>query len=105
MKWLAGTLWEEGWTSFEVGVIAHVIHEKNISLQTIAIIEITLFNNNKLNKITDVPVLFNPFSLLDKHCMLTVYVSSPHYVFNSITHMDTFYLLLLISFMANSIFL
>lgn len=43
------------------------------------------------NKMKDVPVLkFSPYSLPDKHCMLTVYFSSPHYVFNSITHMDTF---------------
>lgn len=68
MKWLAGTLWEEEWTSFEVGVIAHVIHEKNMPLQSIAVIGITLFNNNKLNEMTNVPVLkFSPYSLLDKH--------------------------------------
>lgn len=65
---------EERWTSCEVGVIAHVIREKNIPLQSIAVITITLFNNSKLNKMTYVPVLtFSPYSLLDKHCMSTVY--------------------------------
>lgn len=46
----------KGWASFEVGVIAHVIHEKNIPLQSIAVIGITLFNNNKLKKMTGVCV-------------------------------------------------
>lgn len=65
---------EEGWTSCEVGVIAHVIREKNIPLRSIAVTGITLFNNNKLNKMTNVPVLkFSTYSLLDKHCMPTVY--------------------------------
>lgn len=74
VKWLSGTLFEEGWMSREVGVIAHVIREKSIPLQSIAVTGITLLNDNKLNKITNVPVLkFSPYYLLDKHCMSTVY--------------------------------